>query len=142
LHIITLRFGTIILHYLLCGNLSSVSAPPNLFYVFKSRIYKEENIQIKLVCVNNIGRKLARHLLSLWSNQYIIKNDSWTIKICKPLRSKHCHFCKSCIEMQDHHCLWLDNCVGAKNNALFNLLLIVVVSETVTVILIDAIRII
>jgi hypothetical protein len=42
-------------------------------------------------------------------------------KIClacaniKPLRSLHCDICKKCVERYDHHCYWINNCVG-KNN--------------------------
>ncbi|CAK84652.1 unnamed protein product (macronuclear) [Paramecium tetraurelia] len=38
--------------------------------------------------------------------------DCWVIK---PLRSKHCEFCKKCVVVYDHHCPWINNCVGAKN---------------------------
>ncbi len=44
-----------------------------------------------------------------------------TKKICfecvkrKPRRSYHCDICKVCIEQYDHHCTWINNCVGKKN---------------------------
>ncbi|CAD8054208.1 unnamed protein product [Paramecium primaurelia] len=35
--------------------------------------------------------------------------------IKKPERSRHCEFCKKCIVVYDHHCPWVNNCIGAKN---------------------------
>eukprot|EP00232_Nephroselmis_pyriformis_P006826 CAMPEP_0182883704 /NCGR_PEP_ID=MMETSP0034_2-20130328/18545_1 /TAXON_ID=156128 /ORGANISM="Nephroselmis pyriformis, Strain CCMP717" /LENGTH=247 /DNA_ID=CAMNT_0025016853 /DNA_START=176 /DNA_END=915 /DNA_ORIENTATION=- len=30
-------------------------------------------------------------------------------------RSKHCRTCDKCVDIFDHHCKWLNNCVGAAN---------------------------
>ncbi|KAK5956872.1 palmitoyltransferase swf1 [Knufia fluminis] len=38
-----------------------------------------------------------------------------TCQTPKPARSKHCPICKTCIERQDHHCIWINNCVGLHN---------------------------
>ncbi|KAE8697973.1 Protein S-acyltransferase 18 [Hibiscus syriacus] len=41
---------------------------------------------------------------------------------------KHCRTCNRCVEGFDHHCRWLNNCVGKRNYTTFILLMIFVLS--------------
>uniref|UniRef100_A0A8C9U2P6 Palmitoyltransferase n=1 Tax=Scleropages formosus TaxID=113540 RepID=A0A8C9U2P6_SCLFO len=42
----------------------------------------------------------------------------------KPVRAHHCFSCDSCIAKQDHHSVWINGCVGARNHAYFVLFLL------------------
>ncbi|KAK8727187.1 hypothetical protein OTU49_009739 [Cherax quadricarinatus] len=58
------------------------------------------------------------------------ENDQQFLQFCaicngyKAPRSHHCRKCGCCVMKMDHHCPWINNCVGHKNHGSFTLFLL------------------
>ncbi|KAI1265208.1 hypothetical protein F5Y18DRAFT_61741 [Xylariaceae sp. FL1019] len=69
-------------------------------------------------------------LLSQW--KFDESNFCVTCMIRTPLRSKHCRRCQRCIAKHDHHCPWVNNCVGINNHRHFFIYLLSLVLGILT----------
>ena len=45
-------------------------------------------------------------------------------EIIRPKESRHCFICDKCVDRFDHHCHWVNNCVGIGNHSFFYVYLI------------------
>ncbi|XP_071806944.1 palmitoyltransferase ZDHHC23-B-like [Asterias amurensis] len=63
-----------------------------------------------------IGRE--QHSGSEATNQ---ESEDWcdVCKLLKPERAGHCRICGHCVNRLDHHCVWIDSCIGVGNHRSF-----------------------
>ncbi|XP_037363012.1 palmitoyltransferase ZDHHC4 isoform X2 [Talpa occidentalis] len=83
-----------------------------------------------LTCVSNPGTiTKANELLFLKVYEFDevmfpMNRSCPTCDLRKPARSKHCSVCNRCVHRFDHHCIWVNNCIGAWNVKYFFLYLL------------------
>ena len=108
--------------------LSVIIKPGNISDLKKSKYYKthsayySEDLKIPLSFIRN------NHLNQ--NNQIKWRKCKYCKEI-KPLRTHHCSLCGICIMKMDHHCPWINNCIGQNNQRYFLLFLFHVFCYTV-----------
>ncbi|KAM7268869.1 hypothetical protein ACFE04_011035 [Oxalis oulophora] len=85
------------------------------------------------VAYKSFGQRCSRSVKEHRARFYILRRCvtmlSAEAKRCdkcsayKPPRAHHCKVCKQCILRMDHHCLWINNCVGYWNYKAFFILI-------------------
>jgi hypothetical protein len=75
---------------------------------------------------SNVGRVRVETLLRHGCGDYLTLLEKGDFKqvcvVCRArreLRSHHCKECGRCVQRLDHHCPWIDNCVGLGNQRSF-----------------------
>ncbi|XP_048202600.1 palmitoyltransferase ZDHHC23 isoform X1 [Perognathus longimembris pacificus] len=53
--------------------------------------------------------------------------EDWCAKcqLVRPARAWHCRICGICVRRMDHHCVWINSCVGESNHQAFILALLI-----------------
>ena len=65
------------------------------------------------------------NLLKLLENNFDPNNACPACElVCKP-DSRHCYICDECVSGFDHHCQWVNNCIGKGNHMVFYLYVLV-----------------
>lgn len=53
----------------------------------------------------------------------VSQKEEWTVctrcETYRPPRAHHCRICRRCVRRMDHHCPWINNCVGEYNQKYF-----------------------
>ncbi|XP_076996674.1 palmitoyltransferase ZDHHC4 isoform X1 [Tamandua tetradactyla] len=92
-----------------------------------------------LSCITNPGTITKTNELLLlqvyeFDEVMFLKNTRCpTCDLRKPARSKHCRVCNWCVHRFDHHCVWVNNCIGAWNARYFLIYLLTLTASAASV---------
>ncbi|OAF71238.1 putative E3 ubiquitin ligase complex SCF subunit sconB [Intoshia linei] len=79
----------------------------------------------------NVGFDYDNALCMIGTTESIVENLCHVCKLRIPDRAKHCFKCNKCILNFDHHCNYVDNCIGLKNRSIFFLFLNIILSNVI-----------
>ncbi|XP_043929087.1 palmitoyltransferase ZDHHC23 isoform X1 [Protopterus annectens] len=53
------------------------------------------------------------------TSRLVMENWCNVCKLERPPRTGHCRICDACVSRLDHHCVWINSCVGEQNHRAF-----------------------
>eukprot|EP01090_Pellita_catalonica_P008660 TRINITY_DN1974_c0_g1_i5.p1 TRINITY_DN1974_c0_g1~~TRINITY_DN1974_c0_g1_i5.p1 ORF type:complete len:609 (+),score=50.71 TRINITY_DN1974_c0_g1_i5:69-1895(+) len=76
--------------------------------------------------ISNPGylKQPVKDIVEAVKNGMTDENFCATCLVHRPFRAKHCSVCNRCVCRFDHHCQWINNCVGYQNNHMFFFLMV------------------
>ncbi|KAH0511831.1 putative palmitoyltransferase ZDHHC4 [Microtus ochrogaster] len=80
-------------------------------------------------------------LLEVYEFDHVMFPENSRCSTCdlrKPARSKHCRVCDRCVHRFDHHCIWVNNCIGAWNTRYFLIYLLTLTASAATIAILSA----
>ena len=99
---------------------------PNIFQIPIISMFVITNLLFIIAAKKDPGYVQKSSLISFVKlNQYF--NTEFLCPKCEVLRpngAKHCSICNKCVDRYDHHCQWLNTCIGIGNHFSFYLYLI------------------
>jgi len=81
-------------------------------------IYKSHNADPGWITLDKYSREEQVAMLSV-SGDVMANDFCATCCLRRPMRSKHCARCDRCVSKFDHHCIWINQCVGGGNRIPF-----------------------
>ncbi|CAF3361176.1 unnamed protein product [Rotaria socialis] len=90
-----------------------------LTYFSWKNYYLSQKCDPGIITENNREQSYRVIIQLIEQNLFGYETFCMTCLVRRPMRSKHCRDCDKCIAKFDHHCPWIDNCVGEKNLGYF-----------------------
>ena len=96
----------------------------NGFYVSFIKIFcvhphRKNKLVLRSVCsIDKCNFRTQVPFFEEWqvkTGQNPLENLCHTCRLVRPLRAKHCRICNRCVKHFDHHCPYINNCVGLYN---------------------------